>query len=199
MKTQLHSAAVFCASLACVFLGTSLADFFRRDQDANNASVVRSDGHHYRNIVENGYAYDPDTRSNVAFFPWFPCSAWFVKQATGLGATTALLLTSNAYLLGAFMLFAGYLQHRRQPLPQPQLPDGSYSIAEAALPAFAFFPTTFFFRMLYAESSFLMLALLAMYGMARRWPLLVIALAVGAATATRPVGAALLPPLAMHA
>jgi hypothetical protein len=50
----------------------------------------------------------------------------------------------------------------------------------------------------YSESLFIFLTVLALYGMERRWPLLVIALVVGAATATRPVGVGLLVPLVVH-
>ncbi len=60
---------------------------------------------------------------------------------------------------------------------------------------FAFFPTTFFFRMAYSESVFLFFSILAFYGMDRRWRLWQIAVLVGFATATRPVGVVLILPL----
>jgi hypothetical protein len=60
------------------------------------------------------------------------------------------------------------------------------------------FPTTFYFRMAYSESLFLLFCLLAMYGMIKSWNPLWIALVAGAATATRPVGIALLAPFALH-
>jgi hypothetical protein len=52
--------------------------------------------------------------------------------------------------------------------------------------------------MAYTESLFLFLTLSAFLGMLRRWPLLLIAIMVGLATATRPVGLALLVPFALH-
>ena len=42
----------------------------------------------------------------------------------------------------------------------------------------------------YSESTFLFLTLASMVGMVRRWPLLIVALLVGAVTAVRPVGVA---------
>jgi hypothetical protein len=59
-------------------------------------------------------------------------------------------------------------------------------------------PTGCFFRLAYSESLFLFLAILSMYAMQRRWPLLSIAIIVGAATASRPVGVALLCPLTLY-
>jgi hypothetical protein len=64
--------------------------------------------------------------------------------------------------------------------------------------ALALFPTSFFMRMVYTESLFLFLILLVFVGMQRKWPLAVIAIIAGAATATRSVGVALLVPFAWH-
>ena len=50
--------------------------------------------------------------------------------------------------------------------------------------------------MAYSESLFLFLLILAMYGLAARWRIWIIALIVGIATGTRPVGVALLLPFA---
>jgi hypothetical protein len=65
--------------------------------------------------------------------------------------------------------------------------------------ALAAFPTTFFFGMAYAESLFLFLALLVLYGIHRNWPLAALAFVAGLCTASRPVGVAVVVPLAWHA
>jgi Gpi18-like mannosyltransferase len=65
--------------------------------------------------------------------------------------------------------------------------------------AFGLLPTTVFFRMAYGESLFVLAVVLLLYGIARRQPLWLWALVAGAATAIRPVGVALLPPLACAA
>ena len=56
--------------------------------------------------------------------------------------------------------------------------------------ALALFPTSFFMRMVYTESLFLFLVLLTFVAMQRNWPLAVIAVIAGTATATRSVGVA---------
>jgi hypothetical protein len=65
--------------------------------------------------------------------------------------------------------------------------------------ALALFPPTLFMRMAYSESTFLLLTVLAMFGMERNWRVWHIAAIVGLATATRLTGIALLPPLALYA
>ncbi len=143
----------------------------------------------YVEIVRDGYAYDPAKHSNVAFFPAFPLLARAVAWLTGLSPELALLLVSHVCLAAAFVVLAAYA-HRRCGEDHPAAPY--------VLLAFGLFPTTFFFRMAYSESVFLLGVLLALYGMERRWPLLVVALIIGFTTATRAVGIALLPPLLLH-
>src|SRR5437879_5787744 len=52
----------------------------------------RFDGHHYREIVEDGYSYDPGRRSTVAFFPVYPVTARLVMTLTGMSARGALFV-----------------------------------------------------------------------------------------------------------
>ncbi len=148
------------------------------------------DGVWYRRIVQEGYTYDPTRMSNVAFFPLYPTSCRMVQRLTGLHVEYALLLTSHLYLAGVFVLFAAYLKGRERGL--------SSSNQTHALLALGLFPTTFYMRMSYTESSFLFVALLAMYGMQRNWRSPWIALIVGLATASRTVGVSLLLPFAWH-
>src|SRR5207237_3538306 len=95
--------------------------FVPLDRDQSNTprpdfltACSRFDGTHYRDIVEHGYSYDPGQRSTVAFFPLYPVSAGTTAALTGWSARTALLVVANLMLVGAFILFAGYL--RSQPL-----------------------------------------------------------------------------------
>jgi len=64
--------------------------------------------------------------------------------------------------------------------------------------AMGLLPTTFFCRMMYSESVFLLVAIVSLYGMERRWSLTLLSLIVGIGTAVRPIGVALLLPL-VHA
>jgi hypothetical protein len=148
------------------------------------------DGRWYKEIATKGYEYDQADRCNVAFFPAYPLLARAVMAATGVRAEAALLIVSNVSLFAALASLAFYVRDRYPQAP-PDLTD--YTVLIAAL-----CPTGCFFRLTYSESTFLLLAVLAMYAMLRRSPLWATALIVGLATATRPVGIALLAPFAIH-
>jgi hypothetical protein len=151
------------------------------------AAFARWDGQRYTEILQHGYTYDPNTNSNVAFFPAFPLLGRAVAWLAGLRPEVALLLVGHICLAAAFVLLAAYAHHR--------VDKGS---ATYVLLAFGLFPTTFFFRMAYSEPLFLLGASLTLYGLDRRWPLFVVAALIGFTTATRPVGVALLLPLLLH-
>lgn len=102
-----------------VFLGLLLGiDFPRRGEDlavppADLVSAcIRFDALHYLEIVREGYSYDPDRRSVVAFFPAYPLLSRAVSEATGLSAEEAALLTAHIALLVAFVLLARYVRLR---------------------------------------------------------------------------------------
>jgi hypothetical protein len=154
------------------------------------AAFANWDGYWYTQIVQGGYAYDPHKNSNVAFFPAFPLLARLLASATGLRPDLALLLVAHLCLAGTFIVLAAYVQRR--------FPDSPPQLAAYTLLAFGLLPPTFFFRMAYSESLFLLCCALTLYGMQRRWPALALAALAGLATATRPVGVCLLLPLALH-
>jgi hypothetical protein len=160
------------------------------------------DGQWYAQISRQGYSYDPKRPSSVAFYPAYPLAARGVMFVTGLPAEAALLLVSHVSLLAATVVFAAYANERfcpttAHPFPGPLRKEaGARGSAAAYSPwVLALFPTTFYFRMALTESLFLLLAVLTLYGIQRRWPLLVIAAIVGLATATKLVGAVLALPL----
>jgi hypothetical protein len=148
------------------------------------------DGKWYLSIVQRGYAYDATKPSNVAFFPAYPLLAWGVARATGVGPVVSLLIISHASLIAAFVLTLAYVRVR--------FPDDKRELGEYVLLSLGLFPTALFFRMAYSESLFVLLSVLCLYGMERRWSLLIVAALVGLATAARPVGLALLPPFVLH-
>lgn len=148
------------------------------------------DGVWYRSILTNGYTYDPSRMSSVAFFPLYPVSVWIVRALTGIHVEYAMLLTSHLFLMAAMVLFMKYVcVGRRNLAPQCR---------RFALLSLALFPTTFYMRMSYTESSFLFVSLLSMTAMLRGWSNLSIALLVGLMTSCRPVGVAMLFPFAWH-
>lgn len=147
--------------------------------------LARLDGVWYAAIAQDGYQYSPTSGSRVAFFPLYPALGAALARVTGLRADLALVLWSQVALVASLVLFQQYVSERG---------DAS----GLALAAMAIWPTTFFFRMAYAESTFLLLALAAMYGMRRGWPPIATAVCCGLAAAARPVGVALLLPFALH-
>ncbi len=148
------------------------------------------DGEWYVEIVRDGYSFDPDRTSSVQFFPVYPLLGRTVMTLFGFGADAALLVVAHAALFGAFVLLATYVRQR--------FPEASGDVRPWTLAAFGLSPNTFYLRMAYSESLFVFLVLLVMYGIERRWSTVVLALLAGTASATRPVGIALIVPLAIH-
>lgn len=187
--------ATFLFSGLVVLLGIGLACELG-DEPLTLKAVFRFDAEHYQDIARVGYSYCPEERPTVAFFPAYPVTAAGLKRLTGMSTRSALSLVANLYLYAAFLLFAEYLTRRRA--DNAITFGGSQRVDGLTLLAFALFPPTFFLRMPYAEASLLFFAILSFVGMQRGWPMLLIAIIVGAATATRPVGVALVPVLALH-
>jgi hypothetical protein len=141
-------------------------------------------------IASRGYRYDPQRQSAVAYFPAYPMLVRAVRWGTGLSLQAAGLVVSHVLLFGALWLLAFYVRQR--------LPDAPPRLRCLALLALGLFPTGVFLRAAYTESLFLFLCLAAMLGMERRWPLVAVAGIVGAVTAARPVGVAMLLPLGQY-
>ena len=191
------SAFLYWTTAAIVVLGACLGHFHLTESHYNDyfhtphrtdlvAAFANWDGQWYVHIARDGYFYDPERMSSVAQFPAFPLAGRYLARITGLDYDIALTLTANLCFFLALALLGAYI-HRR-----PESPSGLALYAPLAL---ALFPVGFFFRMAYSESLFLFLALLTLYGLARQWPIWIVAALVGLATATRPVGVALIPPL----
>lgn len=145
-------------------------------------SVCYHDGGHFLNILSNGYSYDPNEQSTIAFLPGYPLAAWLVERLAGLSPRVALLVASNAAFAAALVLLSAYLRSR-----EPGDPPGTRA---ATLLAAGFCPVGFYFRMAYSESLFFAAVVLLMLGLARRWPAWVLAFIAGAATGIRTVGVA---------
>jgi hypothetical protein len=148
------------------------------------------DGRWYRGIATEGYSFDPRRNSNVAFYPLYPAVSAALSRISGLDARCSLMLVSHVSLVAAFVLMGRYAKLR--------FPEAPEEVKDYIIVCFGLLPTTYFFRMGYSESLFVLLLLLAMWGIERRWNAVWIVLIVGAATACRAVGVALLVPLAMH-
>ncbi len=188
-------------AFSCYWLGLVLVlagvaagvDFLPRQSGPNqNESGFANafgawDGWWYAGIVNEGYAFDEERPSNVAFFPAYPLLSHCLHRLTGLSAYLSLLAVAHVCLISAFVLLGSYV---RQRFPANQ------DLPEYALVSFALMPMTLFFRMTYSESLFVLITILVMFGRQRHWPAWVTALIAGAATGTRSLGVALLLPLA---
>jgi hypothetical protein len=151
--------------------------------------LTNADARHYGQIAEHGYSYEPGTRSMVAFWPLYPLLAAGVGWLLAIEREWSLVLVSNVALLAAFILFARYAAIR--------FPDLPVEFADYCLLALGLFPLGFFFRAPLSESTFLALSIAAMLLIAKGRPWWLCAAVIGLATAARPVGVALLAPLAI--
>jgi len=154
------------------------------------SSFANWDGEWYQKIILDGYHYNPEAPSDVAIFPGYPLLGKLLVMCTGMRPDLALLIVSHLTLAAAFVVLAAYVGRR--------FPNAPEDYDQFVLLAFGLLPITFFFRMAYSEALFLLITALALYGMERRWPLLIVAGIIGAATATRAVGVALVPALVLH-
>lgn len=186
----IDTAVVYWTTATIVVLGVCLGHFYlveSRQQDHFHtphrtdpvAAFANWDGQWYSRVARDGYFYDSKAQSSVAFFPAFQLVGRFLVWVTDLDYDLALTLAANLCFFFALALFGDYLRRR------PDVPLESASYACLAL---ALLPAGFFFRMAYSESLFLLLAILTLYGLARQWPILLVAIIAGLATAARPVG-----------
>lgn len=139
------------------------------------------DGVHYLSIAGEGY------RDNERFFPLYPVLirlfSFGAGEAFGAAYFFAAFLLSNLLFFGALITF--------YKLVRLDYPD---RVAKLSTILLLVFPTSFFFASIYAESLFLLLALLSFYfARERRW--ILSGISAMFLSATRPVGIAMLPAL----
>ncbi len=189
--TLLTVVSAYCASLLIVLAGISYAQEFEKQGRAPSSlldCLTHWDGHDYVALVNDGYWHEPGVRSPVVFYPAYPLAGRLLKCGAGLDGAVSLLVVAHLALMGSLLLFAVFLDSR----------DSGATGSGWALAALALWPTTFFFRMAYSESLFLLLLLLSMLAMQEGWRPVVVAPIIGRATATRGPGVALLPVFALY-
>jgi hypothetical protein len=175
----------YALAAALVFAAIAVGDllfFSTIDRREGIAKLSYGDGAAYAQIARRGYAV-ADWPPSVARLPAYPLLGRIIARLSGVGTETALVLVTHASLLAAFILVAHYLAAR--------WPNEPVEFTHLTLLAAALWPSSFFFHAAYSESLFLFLAVLSLYAMERRWPTAVIAAVIGLATATRPVGVAI--------
>lgn len=153
-------------------------------------TFARYDAGWYHGIAKDGYAWVEGGRSNLAFFPVYPLAMRAVGSVLGglpshlyFGGIAVSWLAS---VIGMLMLY----RLARLDLDRPA--------AERSVLFALLHPGAFFFGVVYTESTYLMLAVTAMYGFRTgRWWMG--GLAGALLTATRVTGIMLLPALAWAA
>lgn len=147
------------------------------------------DGKHYSQIAQEGYL-GGDTHNGLpirfAFFPAYPVTAGTLATWTTLDVRVALLLVSQVCLAVTCVILTRYAAER--------FPELGAGYPSQVVLAGVLLPTTFFMRMGYSESMFALTVMVMLWSVHRQWPLWIMALICGWATATRPVGVGLLLP-----
>jgi Gpi18-like mannosyltransferase len=111
----------------------------------------------YLSIVTHGYGFVPDQQSSVAFFPLYPTLVWLVSQITRDVLVSGYLI-ANAALYGALVILWKWVQLEYN---NPQLADRACWLLLIG-------PTSFFFSLIYTESTFLFFSLACVYAARRR-------------------------------
>jgi hypothetical protein len=150
-------------------------------------TFARYDSGHYAGIAWEGYAPLPGGRSNIAFFPVYPLLMRLIGRLFGRQHATYYIsgvgISWTCFVLAMVTLY--YLA--RLDLPRRQ--------AQRAVLLTAIFPFSFFFGVVYSESTFLLFAILSIYCFrTRRW--MAGGLCGAVATATRVPGILMVPSLA---
>ena len=188
---------VYLLTLAPCLLGTLLGlnlmqpkgDWYSRSRTEQNPSasieaLSQWDGGWYVAIARNGYFYDGSGESPVEYFPAYPCCmALLAKIVPSFSPHFCGLVLSHGFLLASFVLLL-----KRMDL---KFPGWSRRVALDAILLLVLYPSSFWLRMVDAESMFLFLALLFFWALEKKWGWCKTALIAGLATATYPVGIAL--------
>jgi len=150
-------------------------------------TFARYDSGYYQGIAWGGYAPLAGGRSNIAYFPVYPLLIRGVGRLFGREHAT-LYISGIAISWLSFILAMVALYHlARLDLPRRH--------AERAVLLTMIFPFSFFYGVVYSESTFLLFVVLAFYLFrTRRWVLGGLCGAI--ATATRVPGVMMLPALA---
>lgn len=133
----------------------------------------------YSSIATGGYdpalgLHDLPDRANWAYFPLYPLSVWLLSTVTGLPVLASGFLLSNAYVFAAGLL--------SRPLFGSQA--AAYWLFVTAL---LMGPFSFLFSMLYSESLFILLTIVALVAL-KRSDYLGAAVVAALLSATRPTG-----------
>lgn len=147
---------------------------------------LRWDASWYHLIAVDGYWFDPERQSPVAFFPVYPLLIRAL-HALGLDAYVAGILISLGCGLAAIFLYSRWARSRAEAVSARPAEVSGYATL-----ALAVYPLAFFlYGAMYSDAVFLLLAIGAFLLLEHRRPWAA-ALLGALAAATRPVGPALI-------
>lgn len=152
-------------------------------------TFLRWDTQWFQAIANQGYSYNPEQQSSVAFFPIYPLAIKLLTPLFGSSAWAGIFI-SNLALFGAIVLL-WKLAEDVAAAPHGGLAPGD-GIKTTRLLLFG--PVTFFHSIVYSEATFLFLSVACVYAARRRvwWAA---GLAGYAAALTRNAGVLLIIPM----
>lgn len=136
---------------------------------------LRWDAGYYLEIASEGYVEGKET---AAFFPLYPLLIGFVHRMTNASINGIGLFISNASFLFSVLLLYKIARLVRD----------EHTFALRSVMAMLLFPTSFFFFALYAESIYLLFALLGVYLILHEQQFVRSGLVLGLSSIARPVG-----------
>jgi hypothetical protein len=160
----------------------------RTPDDPLSRRLIRWDAAWYLKVAKYGYSYNgnPRQQQSIAFFPLYPLTCRFCHAATGLPMGFCGVLLSNlAFLVGLAALYALVTW------------EVGADVARSATLLLAFFPASFFFSTMYAESFLLAFSVLA-YAAFRKQRFIQGGIWAGLASASRAAGILLFVPLLLE-
>lgn len=149
------------------------------------------DGQWYQYIVDRGYHYaGPEGYGPQVFFPLYPLLGRLLDAISPLYGQLPLVVVS--WLAGwAFSLvWIRYAEER--------ISVSSQHAALWGLALILFWPVSYFLRVAYTESLYILLLTVFFYGCAKRWRPVYLVIITGLLTATRPTGVFACIALAIH-
>lgn len=136
----------------------------------------RWDACYYLGIADNGYIDNP---GSAGFFPLYPLFVAFIRQLTGATLEFAGFVVSNAASLLSVLVFYKLGRALRD----------DHAFAMRSVLALLVFPSSFYYFAIYAESLYLVFALLGAYLALRKHSSFIASgLALGISSIARPVG-----------
>ena len=124
-------------------------------------TFARYDSGWYEGIARNGYSYAAGGRSNIAYFPVYPMLMRYAGRMFGRYHAAfyfgGIVVSWTAYVLAMIALY--YLARL----------DLDRERAERAVLLISIFPFSFFFGMIYSESTYLLFTVLAFLWFRTRW------------------------------